>query len=100
MRACCTTPSFVKCTIKGGVVLEGPKFVIVAVGDEPTSPLTTTPAPAAPVTPELPSTPNCWAVPSGGATWAHATEGTHKSMVNTTPAARRKHWRFMSILPV
>ncbi len=45
--------------MKGGAAVDGGKFVIVGVGDEPTSPLTRTPAPVAPVTAELPRTPNC-----------------------------------------
>ena len=36
--------------MNGGVTLEGGKFEIAAVGEEPTSPLTTVPAPVEPVT--------------------------------------------------
>ena len=61
---------------------------MVGVGDEPTSPLTTTPLPVAPVTAELPRTPNAAAVPSGGATWAHAVEGTQR---RANPTDRYAH---------
>src|SRR5579862_523434 len=70
---------------------------MVGVGDEPTSPLTTTPLPVAPVTAELPRTPNCAAAPSGGATWAHVVEGTQRSATNPRYAPRCKASRFISI---
>ena len=62
--------------MNGGDTLEGGKFVIEAVGEEPTSPLTTVPNPVEPVTPELPKTENCCTTPNGGAVWASAAEGS------------------------
>src|SRR5580765_7618865 len=101
VRACCTTPSFVLWTIKGSALLEGGKFEMVGVGDEPTSPVTRTPLPAAPVTAEFPRTPNCCEAPSGGATWAHVEEGTLRNATNPRHDARRKKLRFtVDLLPI
>jgi hypothetical protein len=71
----------VKCTVNGGVTLEGGKFVMVAVGEEPTSPLTTVPAPVEPVTPEFPNAENCRKTFMGGAVCANAGEPTRKSAI-------------------
>src|ERR1035437_8201697 len=64
--------------------------MMAGVGDEPTSPLTTTtPAPVEPVTPELRRAPNCFAVTSGGATattTANAGAETKRSATNPTQA--------------
>src|SRR4029079_6536208 len=64
--ACCTSVSVVRWMVKPGATLDGGKLLIEAVGDEPTSPLTRVPAPVDPVTPELPSAPNCSSTPNGG----------------------------------
>lgn len=60
-------------------MLDGPKLVTVAVGDEPTSPLTTVPGAVDPVTPELPRAPNWPATPKVGATCADAGDTIHKN---------------------
>lgn len=70
--ACCTVKSLVRCRTNGGVTLEGGKFEIEAVGEEPTSPATVVPTPVEPVTPEFPRTENCSSTPMGGAVWASA----------------------------
>src|ERR1700730_3308866 len=92
IRACATTASAVRRTVKGGDVLDGGKLMMVGVGKEPTSPLTTTPRPVAPVTPELPRAPNAAAVPRGGATWAHIVEDTQRRP-NPIPDTTRRHLR-------
>src|SRR6185295_12738877 len=97
--ACCTVESFVRCRVNGGVTLEGGKFVIEAVGEDPTSPATTVPTPVEPVTPELPRTENCCSTPSGGAVWACAENGPKRSAANPTNTPRRlKYVRFISTL--
>src|SRR5579862_3108462 len=76
--ACCTVRSLVRCRTNPGLTLDGGKFEIEAVGEEPTSPLTTVPAPVEPVTPELPNTEKRAAAPKGGAVWVNPGNGQQR----------------------
>src|SRR3954467_5676716 len=94
--ACCTVRSLGRCRTSAGVTLDGGKFEIEAVGEEPTSPLTTVPAPVEPVTPELPNTEKLALAPRGGAVWANAGNG-QQSMATKPPKTPRslKYVRFI-----
>src|SRR3954462_10320971 len=87
--ACCTVRSLVRRRTNPGLTLEGGKFAIEAVGEEPTSPLTTVPAPVEPVTPELPNTEKLAAAPRGGAVWANGGNG-QQSMPRKPPKKPRR----------